>query len=152
MPALTWVANRRDDGRTQLLLRGKLDESFDPAALLSSAGPGPLVLHMGGVRHVTSVGIREFERFLDQVRAGRGVVTLVEVSAAIASHIVLLPSLSAVVDVESALLPYSCSGCGDERLVVVPFVTGGAAASTPTCERCGRRMFLDGLAEQYLPS
>jgi hypothetical protein len=136
------------DGRLLLEMRGKIDEGFDGRKVATATRGKPVVLHLGGVRHVSSIGIREFESFIELVTQA----TLIEVSPAIASHLVLLPTLAARVKVESAQLPFSCRSCGAEQTAVVPFVAGAHETHAPTCASCGQRMQLDGLAEQYLPS
>jgi hypothetical protein len=149
LPSALQIETRREaDGALRVELRGKVNEHFDPGPILDEARAAPrVVLDLSGVRHISSVGVRELERLLEQLAQP----TLVEVSAAIAVQLVLLPTLAAKARVESAQLPFACDHCGAERLQTVPFETGAATAHAPTCQ-CGRKMALDGIAEQYLPS
>lgn len=147
MDALTFEMRRAADGRLQVVLNGRITERFDPAPILEIAGGEVPVLNLGGVRHVSSTGLRELERFV----AAHAPVTFVEISAAVASHLVLLPTFALHVRVESASLPFCCPRCGSEGTAVIPYAVGAARTHAPTCA-CGRRMELDGLPEQYLPS
>jgi anti-anti-sigma regulatory factor len=144
---------RAADGSLHVTLRGRIDEHFDGSRAVAEAAGGRVVIDASAVRHVTSLGVRELERFLGDLAAGGagGRVTLVEVSAAIANQLVLLPTLSSGTAVESAQLPFSCARCGAEKIATVPFKKGAAQSHAPPCS-CGARMALDGLAEQYLPS
>ena len=110
MSGITTEAKPLPDGRLLVELRGKLNEMFDGQALLDLIAGQKAVLHMAGIRHISSVGIREFERFLERL----GPTTLVEVSSSVASHLVLLPTLSARLHVESVQLPFICNSCGAE--------------------------------------
>jgi anti-anti-sigma regulatory factor len=138
---------RLTDGTLRIEMRGKINEQFDPGKLVDQARGARVVIDVSGVRHVSSIGIREFERFLEKLPD----VTLVEVAPAIATQLVLLPTLAARARVESAQLPFACDHCGAERTHTVPFAKGAATANAPTCN-CGHKMALDGIAEQYLPA
>lgn len=147
MNALNIETKQTEDGRFHIEMRGKINERFDGNDVVHAAQGRRVVIHLGGVRQVSSVGIREFERFVEQLAS----VTLVDVSPAIASQLVLLPTLASRVTVETVQLPFACRACGSEKNAPVPFAMGAATSSAPTCT-CGHRMELDGMAEQYLPS
>ncbi len=146
MTPLQIETTRLADGTLKVEMRGKINEQFDPSKLVDQARGAKVVIDVSGVRHVSSIGIREFERFLEKLAD----VTLIEVAPAIATQIVLLPTLAARARIESAQLPFSCDHCGAERTHTVPFVKGAAVAHAPQCA-CGQRMALDGIPEQYLP-
>jgi hypothetical protein len=137
---------RQPDGSLHVVLRGKINEHFDGSAIVDAAAGAPVRIDASGVRHITSIGVRELERFFERV----GRVTLVEVSPAVAVQLVLLPTLAARAEVLSAQLPFTCDACGAEKSATVPFAKGAATESAPICP-CGTRMALDGIAEQYLP-
>jgi anti-anti-sigma regulatory factor len=145
--ALTISTKTLSGGVLHVEMRGKINEHFDPSRVVAEAAGARVVIDLSGVRHVSSIGIREFERFLEKLQD----VTLAEVSPAIATQLVLLPTLAARVKVESAQLPFACEHCGAERSATVPFAVGAAVSHAPTCA-CGQKMSLDGIAEQYLPS
>jgi len=144
---LTIETTKLSDGTLRVEMRGKINEQFEPGKLLDQLRGNKVVIDVSGVRHVSSIGIREFERFLEKLSD----VTLVEVAPAIATQIVLLPTLAARARIESAQLPFTCDHCGAERSHTVPFQKGAASTHAPTCT-CGNKMALDGIAEQYLPA
>jgi anti-anti-sigma regulatory factor len=135
------------DGTLHVTVAGKIDERFDASSVVSSA-QGKVVIHLGGVRSISSLGVRAFEHF---VHALPSEVVLVHVSPAIASQLTMIPNLVGEhTKVESAKLPFVCPSCGAEKPHSVPFRPGAAVANAPRCT-CGAIMELDGLPEQYLP-
>ena len=135
------------DGTLHVTIAGKIDERFDAASVLHDAH-GKVVMHLGGVRSISSLGVRAFEHFVHALPAD---VVLVHVSPAIASQLTMIPNLcGARTTIESAKLPFTCPACGAEKTHSVPFRAGANIEHAPKCS-CGAAMELDGLAEQYLP-
>jgi len=135
------------DGTLHVTIAGKIDERFDPASVLLDA-KGKVVMHLGGVRSISSLGVRAFEMFVHALPAD---VVLVHVSPAIASQLTMIPNLCGTrTTVESAKLPFTCPACGAEKTHSVPFSAGANVEHAPKCA-CGAVMELDGLPEQYLP-
>lgn len=138
---------RSPDGTLHVTIAGKIDERFDPASVLHDAN-GKVVMHLGGVRSISSLGVRAFESF---VHALPGDVVLVHVSPAIATQLTMIPNLcGARTTVESAKLPFTCPACGAEKTHSVPFAANANVEHAPKCA-CGAVMELDGLPEHYLP-
>ena len=136
------------DGTLHVTIAGKIDERFDGATVTGSAR-GKVIIHLGAVRSISSLGVRAFEHFVHSLPAD---VVLVHVSPAIAQQIVMIPNLVGNhTHVESAKLPFVCPACGSEKAHSVPFRVGSAAENAPACASCGATMELDGLPEQYLP-
>jgi anti-anti-sigma regulatory factor len=136
------------DGTLHVTIAGKIDERFDGAVVLTDAR-GKVVMHLGGVRAVSSLGVRAFEYFVQALPAD---VVLVHVSPAIASQLTMIPNLCGErTTVESAKLPFTCPTCGAEKTHSVPFRAHANVEHAPTCA-CGALMELDGLPEQYLPA
>jgi anti-anti-sigma regulatory factor len=135
------------DGTLHVTISGKIDERFDAAAVLHDAH-GKVVMHLGGVRSISSLGVRAFEMFVHALPAD---VILVHVSPAIASQLTMIPNLCGErTTVESAKLPFTCIVCGAEKTHSVPFRAQANVEHAPKCS-CGAAMELDGLPEQYLP-
>jgi anti-anti-sigma regulatory factor len=135
------------DGSLHVTIAGKIDERFDPAAIVHDAA-GKVVVHLAGVRSISSLGVRAFEQF---VHALPDEVVLIHVSPAIASQLTMIPNLVGErTTVESAKLPFTCPACGAEKTHSVPFRAGAQVEHAPACS-CGAKMELDGLPEQYLP-
>ena len=93
------------DGSLHVTIAGKIDEKFDGAPC-STAPTARSVMHLGGVRSISSLGVRAFEMFVQRAPAE---VVLVHVSPAIASQLTMIPNLRRQrTTVESAKLPFIC--------------------------------------------
>lgn len=139
------------DGGVHATLIGKIDEHFDGADVLLAAGNvRRVVLDLGGVRSVTSLGLRALESFLRELD-GRELF-LDEISAAVAYQLTMIPTLLGAAKVRSARLPFLCPACGAEESASLPYASGAAVSHAPACSACGQRMELDGFAEEYLPT
>src|SRR5205814_9848136 len=112
---------RSPDGTLHVTIVGKIDERFDGASVLDDA-QGKVIMHLGGVRSISSLGVRAFEHFVHALPAD---VVLVHISPAIASQLTMIPNLvGESTTVESAKLPFSCPACGAEKSHSVPFRAG----------------------------
>jgi hypothetical protein len=128
-------------------MKGKIDGDFDGRVITTSQG-NKIVIHMGEVQSITSLGVQAFEKFLKSL--GKRQVVLLHVSAVFASQLIMLPTLRNAMKVESAKLPFLCPSCGSTKHGSVPFKAGAERDHAPKCD-CGATMELDGLPEQYLP-
>lgn len=138
---------RSPDGTLHVTIAGKIDERFDAAPVVADAR-GKVVMHLAGVRSISSLGVRAFEMFVQALPSD---VVLVHVSPAIASQLTMIPNLCGTrTTVESAKLPFTCPGCGAEQTHSIPWSRNANVDHAPRCA-CGSVMELDGLAEQYLP-
>ncbi len=137
------------DGSLHVTIAGKIDEKFDAMPVIDAHAPGKVVLHLAGVRSISSLGVRAFESFVQQLADHD--VELIHVSPAIASQITMIPNLCQTARVLSAKLPFTCPACGSEKNHSVPWQVNASVDHAPKCE-CGAQMELDGLPEQYLPS
>jgi anti-anti-sigma regulatory factor len=137
------------DGSLHVTIAGKIDENFDGSLAARTGGHGKVVIHLGGVRSISSLGVRALEAFIGSL-AEREVV-LLHVSPAVASQMIMIPNLVGHAHVENAKLPFACPSCGAEKPHSVPWRRNAAVEHAPACV-CGATMELDGLPEQYLPS
>ena len=150
MPIKVDIRNHGD--ALEVTFTGKLDEHIDIESITRAAvGCRRAVLHMHGVRSISSLGVRAFETLLRALESAHVAIELDEISAATANQLVMIPSLLGAATVRSARLPFTCPSCGEETTAVVPYEAGAAALHPPTCASCGEQMELDGLAEEYLP-
>jgi anti-anti-sigma regulatory factor len=136
------------DGSLHVTIAGKIDEKFDAMPFVDRDA-GKVVIHLAGVRSISSLGVRAFEDFVDRLKNHE--VELIHVSPAIASQITMIPNLVQNAKIISAKLPFTCPACGAEKNHSVPWQPNAAVDHAPKCE-CGAQMELDGLAEHYLPS
>jgi len=137
------------DGSLHVTIAGKIDEKFDASPVVEAHAPGKVVIHLAGVRSISSLGVRAFETFVGRLSDHE--VELIHVSPAIASQIAMIPNLIQKAKVLSAKLPFTCPACGNETTYLVPYQANAFVDHAPKCE-CGAQMELDGLPEQYLPS
>ena len=139
-----------NDGSLHVTLIGKIDERFDggPVVQAAEGNHGKVVLHLGGIRSISSLGVRAFEFFVESLKQHE--VVMIHVSPAIASQMVMIPNLGGHATVESAKLPFACPACGSEKSHSIPWRPNSAVEHAPKCT-CGAKMELDGLPEQYLP-
>jgi anti-anti-sigma regulatory factor len=145
---VTIEKRQTSDGTLHVTIAGKIDERFDGTSV-SQVAHGKVIIHLGAVRSISSLGVRAFEHFVHSLPSE---VVLIHVSPAIAQQIVMIPNLIGNhTHVESAKLPFVCPRCGAEKAHSVPFRVGAAAENAPACASCGAQMELDGLPEQYLP-
>lgn len=138
-----------NDGSLHVTISGKIDEKFDGAPILESVQGLKVVIHLGGIRSISSLGVRAFESFVGALEERE--VVLIHVSPAIASQLTMIPNLCATAKVESAKLPFSCPACGAEKQHSIPWRPNANVEHAPKCQ-CGATMELDGLPEQYLPT
>ncbi len=136
------------DGSLHVTVSGKIDEKFDGTAIVEAARSHKVVMHLGGVRSISSLGVRAFESFIEEL--SKGEVILIHVSPAIANQMIMIPNLCPRAKIESAKLPFACPSCGEEKAHSVPWRANAHIEHAPTCT-CGAVMQLDGMPEQYLP-
>jgi hypothetical protein len=142
---------RLKDGSVHVLVAGEVGDSFDASHLLDGDDGARVVMHLAAVRSMTSLGVRAFELFVAGLAVGGREVVLTHVSPAVATQLIMIPTLCAGATIESANLPFRCPSCAAEKSHTIPWRTGAHREHAPTCA-CGTAMELDGLAEQYLPS
>jgi anti-anti-sigma regulatory factor len=140
-----------NDGSLHVSLIGKIDERFDGEPVLEAVAGnrGKVVLHLAGIRSISSLGVRAFETFVERLQQHE--VVMIHISPAVASQMTMIPSLNGHATVESAKLPFACPSCGAEKSHSIPWRANSAVEHAPKCT-CGTTMDLDGLPEQYLPS
>ena len=130
-----------------IAITGRIDERFDPGVVPPDVSK--IIVHLGGVQSVSSIGVRTLERFFDSLRPRE--VTLIHVAPSLALQAILIPQLTSHAQVQSAKLPFVCGKCQGEKNQSVPWRHDAHKQFAPTCT-CGTVMELDGLADHYLPS
>jgi hypothetical protein len=139
-----------DDGSLHASLVGKIDERFDGREVLDAARPGQRVtLRLDGIRGISSLGVRALEQFMHHL--GDREVVLLDISAAVANQVTMIPNLLGRALVKSAKLPFICPRCGAEEVRSIPYLPDAATTHAPSCSACGARMDFDGFSEEYLP-
>ncbi|MCA9670792.1 MAG: PDZ domain-containing protein [Myxococcales bacterium] len=107
---------------TMLRFEGVLDESFGGAELAGTVRSEVLVLDLAGVRRVTSFGIREWLRFIEQVGERCRQILLVDCSPRVVHQLNMVVRFAGRGQVLSVLAPYVCERCEatyDRRMDIV---------------------------------
>jgi hypothetical protein len=123
---------------------GRIDESAQLATLASKLLPGPVVLVPEGVTFVSSVGLREWIRFLRALRESGHAVTLERVGDVLMTQMNLISELRGLA-VTSFHAQYECASCRNEAQPLVD-----ATLSPVPCGECGSPMQLADFPERYL--
>lgn len=107
----------------------------------------PVVLDVGDVRLINSLGCRDWMRFLASLCARAPTVTIRRLSPMLAFHASTIRNFLAQARVESMLTPWACTKCPHQ----MDFLQDAAAAvpiSLP-CPKCGLAMELDTFLGVY---
>ena len=161
------VVTRRGNGWTAARLAGVIDEHCRLRALTAELDGPILVLDLGGVLRINSVGVRDWVTWLGELRARQLRIVLVRCSPAIMEQVNLVRNFAEGALVHSLLAPYYCERCDLEEnhhLLTREMVSAGTrlAPSFP-CEKpaCGKTFddledsyfaFLDDVGDATLPA
>jgi hypothetical protein len=137
------------DGSLHVSVAGEIGDTFDVTPIVQAAKGDKVVIHLGEVHSLTSVGVRNFEELVNGF--GKREVVLIHISPAIAMQVVMIPGLTGAARVESAKLPFLCPQCAAEAQHSIPWKARSHLEHAPKCGKCGATMELDGIPEQYLP-
>lgn len=135
-PAVAAVIETR--GVTVVTLRGRIDESFDGAALGASLS-GTVLFDLAGVERVTSYGVREW---LALTGAARADVWLARCSEAFVNQLGLVRAFAGAAHLLSFRVPFLCDDCGSTFSAMLD-CERDAATFAPRCPRCGGAARLD---------
>ncbi len=144
----------------RLTIAGSIDESANLARLLDHAHDGWLLLDLGGVTFINSVGVRQWIRMQQEAAARQTRIELVRVAEPIVHQLNITPAARGVSLVTSFFAPYLCDNCDTEYQILLDVRTHGTElakkrAPVQKCTHCKRDleftnppdlyfMFLDG--------
>jgi hypothetical protein len=132
-----------------LMVAGVLDETAQLVRLLDHAQGQRLVLDLGGITFINSLGIREWIRMQQAAAAARIAIELVRVAEPLIHQMNIMPAARGVSIVSSFYAPYECDECDVEHAMLLDVRTHGAdlANQRPPimkCPDCGHELvFLD---------
>ncbi len=144
---------RHGEGWTAVGLRGTIDEHAGLAAV-SSQVRGPLVVvELGAIARINSVGVRDWMIWLKSLADGGHRVVLVDCSPAMMDQVNLVRNFTQGAWIDSFLAPYFCDRCDlerDERLDPVALRREGASeAPAITCGKPACGLSFDDVEEGY---
>jgi anti-anti-sigma regulatory factor len=132
-----------------LVLAGGIDDHAGLDKLVAQLGPD-VVIDLGDVRRISSLGVREWVHFMRQL-AGRK-VTFRRCSPPVIEQMTSVLGFRGSAKVESVLAPYACAACDATRLEVIRSASEFAADGTPpkhSCPTCGASMEFDDDPGRY---
>ena len=138
----------------QLFLEGVIDENANLLDLVGRARNNKLVLDLGGITFINSIGVREWIR-MQQTAATLGVsIELRRVCEPIVHQLNIVPAARGVSMVTSFFAPYECDECETEHDVVLDVRLHGAAlakmrAPSMPCPNCRKQMVFTSPPELY---
>jgi anti-anti-sigma regulatory factor len=145
------------EGRiTCLRFHGTIDESFDGRRLASTIKTGVLLLDLGGVRRISSFGIREWSDFIAGVERSADQVIAIECATRVVDQLNMVASfLGRKGQVFSFYAPYRCDYCDVDRRTLFHMDRDSAAIRSmrppeQLCETCSRPSYFDEEPSAYL--
>lgn len=137
-----------------LVLTGVLDETAELPSLLHRARDQRIVLDLGGITFINSLGVRDWIRMQNAAQRTGVTVELHRVAEPIVHQLNMILAARGAARVVSFLAPYACDGCGREDAVLIE-----TAAHLPSlrnqeppaiaCDECGAAMELNDFPERY---
>ncbi len=138
----------------QLFLEGVIDENANLLDLVGRARNNKLILDLGGITFINSIGVREWIRM--QQAAGKiGVaIELRRVCEPLVHQLNIVPATRGVSMVTSFFAPYECENCDSEVEVVLDVRLHGAAlakmqAPPMPCPDCRKPLVFTAPPELY---
>ncbi len=137
-----------------LMIGGSIDERAQLVQLVRSAAHGALVLDLGGVTFINSLGVREWVRFQTTARDAGVRLELRRVAEVLIHQLNVVPAARAASDVKSFFTTYACEHCGEEQAELLDVATHRATlekllAPPMTCHACKQPAALSDAPELY---
>src|SRR5215468_7333412 len=136
-----FAVETRDD---VLMVSGPIDESARLLELLDRSRDGRLVLDLGGVTFINSLGVRDWIRMQAAAHRTGVAIELRRVAEPVIHQLNMIIATRGA-RISSFFAPYACDGCGREESMLIDAIAHGqslAELSPPamTCVECGSQM------------
>ena len=137
-----------------LTIVGEIEDSTVLASFADSVGKR-VIVDIGGVTFINSVGVREWVTLLDKLSASGAVVTLRNISEPMVRQMTMVIEARGEAKVESFYAPYVCSRCGEERALLINVAEQGDKLTNLEppklpCPACGGEAEFDEFPNRYL--
>ncbi|MDX2088011.1 MAG: STAS domain-containing protein [Kofleriaceae bacterium] len=137
-----------------LLIGGAIDEAAALHEMVGRASGGRLVLDLGGVTFINSLGVRDWIRMQAAAQEAGLSVELRRVAEPLVHQLNMIIATRGNATVASFFAPYACDGCGREESLLIDAVANGpglAALQPPPmkCPECGVQMAFNDFPERY---
>ncbi|HMG55645.1 MAG TPA: hypothetical protein VK601_19235 [Kofleriaceae bacterium] len=141
----------RDD---VLVLHGSIDEASRVMDLLAHARDRRLVLDLGGVAFINSLGVRDWIRMQSAAHREGIAIELRRVAEPVVHQLNVIIATRGASRVTSFFAPYACDACGREDSLLVDAVAHAeqlARLEPPamSCAECGAAMAFNDFPERY---
>jgi len=143
---------RREGDITWVILGGVIDEDNELGALNDQIDSPDVVIDVGGVERINSCGVRDWVNWLGGIESRPSRVVLVRCSPAIVAQINLVSNFAGGSFVKSFYIPYFCSECDQEKVMLSEAAELGEAPHQPPvcrCDECDLVMEFDDMADSY---
>jgi len=137
-----------------LMLSGAIDEHAQLMELLGQASGGKLVLDLGGITFINSLGVRDWIR-MQAAATQKGIaIELRRVAEVLIHQLNMIIATRGTARVTSFFAPYACDACGREESLIIDAVANGpqlAQLQPPPmkCPECGAQMAFNDFPERY---
>ncbi len=137
-----------------LVIGGAIDESAALHEILSRAIAGRLILDLGGVTFINSLGVRDWIRMQAAAQKSGLAVELRRVAEVLVHQLNMIIATRGNAAVTSFYAPYACDACGREESLLIDAVTNATGLSKlepppMTCPECGAAMAFNDFPERY---
>ena len=148
------VQVEREDTPEGVLVRlnGTIEESVDLAKLIGDFS-GTLRVNCKGVTRINSVGVKTWIRYFQGIKASGKNFIFLDMPHPLIEQLNMISNFACGGDVQSILLPYSCSKCSKEFVASVrteDLRNSGLAVPTVKCERTDCGAYFDDDPEEFL--
>ncbi|HEY3804202.1 MAG TPA: hypothetical protein VGL61_16410 [Kofleriaceae bacterium] len=139
---------------TCLKFAGTIDEAFDGKKLAAAVDSEALVLDLGGVKKISSFGIREWVDFMTAVAARTKQTVLIECSPKVVDQLNMVANFAGSGRVFSFYAPFRCDYCDSEHRVLLDVgkdfesIKAMKLAERP-CPTCREAMYFDDDGSTY---
>ena len=142
-----------DEQCVRIRVSGTIDEQADLSAMVSAAVGPEVVLDLGGVRRINSVGVGEWIRAVHRISPDV-TVWWENTSVAMVQQLTMIANFQGSGRIRSLMAPYYCRTCESEHAVTISR-DGINALSTMSvidqkCPECAELMELDEIEPDFV--
>jgi len=139
------------DEVTFIKLSGVIDEDNELTELVEKIQPGTAIIDLAEIERINSCGVRDWVNWLGKIETETSVI-LVECSPAIVAQINLVNNFTGKGQVKSFYIPYFCTDCDEEKVLLCEVSEMGPLPHDPPicrCDECDLVMDFDDMPDSY---
>lgn len=142
----------RENNVDVVKLSGVIDEDNELNDIVDKIPPGVIYIDLGEIERINSCGVRDWVNWLARLEKNGSRGVLVECSPAIVAQINLVNNFTGNGAVKSFYVPYYCSECDEEKVLLVEAADMGQPPHEPPkcrCDECDLPMDFDDMPDSY---